>query len=141
MIEKWKAAVDNGGVFAALLTDFSTAFDCIPHDLIIAKLAAYGFDTNALKLIHNYLSNRKQNVKVNSTYSIWKDIFMAFHTQGSILGPLLFNIRLCDLFYFLENTDIASYADDNTLYSAQKNRETVINTIKTSSQVHFNWFS
>ena len=86
MIEKWKVAVDNGGVFAALLTDFSTAFDCIPHDLIIAKLAAYGFDTNALKLIHNYLSNRKQNVKVNSTYSIWKDIFMAFHKVPS-LGP------------------------------------------------------
>ena len=61
--------------------------------------------------------------------------------QGSILGPLLFNMRLCDLFYFLENTDIASYADDNTLYSAQKNRETVINTIETSSQVLFDWFS
>ena len=56
MIEKWKTAVDNGGVFAALLTDLSKAFDCIPHDLIIAKLAAYGFDTNALKLIHIELS-------------------------------------------------------------------------------------
>ena len=126
MIEKWKTAVDNGGVFAALLTDLSKAFDCIPHDLIIAKLAAYGFDTNALKLIHNYLSNR-----------IWKlkDIFYGV-PQGSILGPLLFNIHLCDLFYFLENTDIASYADDNTIYSAQKNRETVNYTIEISSQVH-----
>ena len=66
MIEKWKTAVDNGSVFAALLTDLSKAFDCILHDLIIAKLAAYGFDTNALRLIHNYLSNRKQRVKVNS---------------------------------------------------------------------------
>ena len=54
---------------------------------------------------------------------------------------MLFNIHLCDLFYLLENTDIASYADDNTLYSAQKNRETVINTIETSSQVLFDWFS
>ena len=61
--------------------------------------------------------------------------------QGSTLGRLLFNIHLCDLFYFLENTDIASYADDNTLYSAQKNRETIINTIETSSQVLFDWFS
>ena len=140
MIEKWKTAVDNGGVFAALLTDLSKAFDCIPHDLIIAKLAAYGFDTNALRLIHNYLSNRKQRVKINSVYSIWKDISYGV-PQGSILGPLLFNIHLCDLFYFLENTDIASYADDNTLYSAQKNRVTVINTIETSSQVLFDWFS
>ena len=60
--------------------------------------------------------------------------------QGSILRPLLFNIHLCDLFYFLENTDITSYAYDKTLYSAQKNRETVINTTETSSQVLFNWF-
>ena len=119
MIEKWKTAVYNGGVFAALLTDLSKAFGRIPHDLIIAKLAAYGFDTNALKLIHNYLSNRKQRVKINGASSILKDIFHRV-PQGSILGPLLFNnIHLCDLFYFLENTDIASYADDNTLYSAQ----------------------
>ena len=56
--------------------------------------------------------------------------------QGSTLGRLLFNIHLCDLFYFLENTDVTSYADDNTIYSAEKNRETVINTIEISSQVH-----
>ena len=61
--------------------------------------------------------------------------------QGSILGPLLFNIHLWDLFCFLENTDIASYADDNTLHSAQKNRETVINTLETSFQLLFDWFS
>ena len=70
MTEKRKTAVDNGGVFAALLTDLSKAFDCIPHDLIIAKIAAYGFNTNALRLTHNYLSNRKQRVKINSVYSI-----------------------------------------------------------------------
>ena len=92
------------------MTDLSKAFDCIPHDLIIAKLAAYGFDTNALKLIHNYLSNRKQRVKVNSTYSIWKDIVYGV-PQDSILRPMLFSIYLCDLFVFLENTDIASFAD------------------------------
>ena len=142
MIEKWKTAVDNGGAFAALLTDLYKAFDCILRDLIIAKLAAYGFGTNAPKLIDNYLSNRKQRLKVNSTYSIWKDIFHGGIPQGSILGPLLFNINLCDLFYFLDNSDIASYTYDNTPYSAEKNRETVINTIKTSSQVLiFNWFS
>ena len=54
---------------------------------------------------------------------------------------MLFNIHLCDLFYFLENIDIASYADDNTLYSAQKNREIVINTTETSPQVLFDWFT
>ena len=60
MIEKWKTAVDQEGVFAALLTDLSKAFDCIPHGLIIAKLAAYGFNTNALKLIIIYLTGSKE---------------------------------------------------------------------------------
>ena len=75
MIEKLKTAVDNGDVFAALLTDLPKVLDCIPHDLIIANLAAYGFDVNAPNFIHNYLSNREQRVKVNSAYTIWKDIF------------------------------------------------------------------
>ena len=83
-IEKWKAAVENGVVFAVLLIDLSKSFDCIPHDLIIAKLAAYSLDTNALNFIHNYLSNRKQRVKVNSAYSIWKDTFYGF-PHGSVL--------------------------------------------------------
>ena len=103
-----------GGVFGALLTDLSKAFDCIPDDLIIAKLEAYGFHIDALKLIHDYLSNRKQRVKVNDAYSSWKDTFYGV-PQGSILGLLLFNIHLCNLFYFLKNLDIASYADDTTI--------------------------
>ena len=115
MIEKWKKTVDNGGVFGALLTDLSKAFDYIPHDLIIAKLEAYDFHIDTLKLIHDYLSNRKQRVKVNDAYSSWKDIFYGV-PQGSILGPLLFNIDLCDLFCFLEDLDIASSADDTTIY-------------------------
>ena len=60
MIEKWKKAVDNGNVFGALLTDLSKAFDCLPHDLIIAKLNSYGINLTALTLIHNYLTKRNQ---------------------------------------------------------------------------------
>ena len=101
IIEKWKKNVDDGGVFGALLTDLCKAFDCIPHDPIIAKLEAYGFHIDTLKLIHDNLSNRKQRVKVNDTYSSWKGMFYAI-PQGSIIGPLLFNIHLCDLFYFFE---------------------------------------
>ena len=86
------------------------------RDLNITKLEAHGFHIDALKLIHDYLSNRKQRVKVNDTYSSWKDIFYGV-PQGSILGPLLFNIHLCDLVYFLGDLDIASYADDTTIYA------------------------
>ena len=140
MTEKWKKTVDNGGVFGALLTDLSKAFDCILHDLIIVKLKAYGFHIDTLKFIHDYLSNRKQRVKVNDAYSSWKDIFYGV-PQRSILGPLLFNIHLCDLFYFLEDLDIASYADDTTTYSVNDKKESVISALETSSSLLIGWFN
>ena len=74
IIEKWKKCVDKGKKFGALLTDLSKPFDCLPHDLIIAKLNAYGFSLSASKLIHNYLAHRKQRSKVNSSFSSWEEI-------------------------------------------------------------------
>ena len=91
LLEKWKGSVDNSKMFGALVTNLSRAFDCLHHELLIAKLNAYGFSLTALKLVHNYLSNRKQRTKINSLYnSLLKIIFGV--PQGSILGPLLFII-------------------------------------------------
>ena len=101
----------------ALLTDPSKAFHCLPHDLIIAKLNAYGYSLPALNLIQNYLANRKQRTKINDSYSLWSDILFGV-PQGSILGPLLFNIFLSDLFLVVKDVNIANYADDNTLYDS-----------------------
>ena len=114
--------MDYGGVFGALLADTSEAFNRISHDLFIAKLEAYGFQIDALNLAYDYLSNRKQWAKINETFSCWKDIEYGV-PQGSILGPLLFSIHLCDLFSFLEDLDIASYAEDTTIYTVKENKE------------------
>ena len=103
MIEKWRKSLDAGGAFGALLTDLSKAFDCLPHELLIAKLYAYGVDIPSRKLLHSYLTKPKQTVQLNDLYSPWSEIFFGV-PQGSILGPLLFNIFLCDLFQFFSET-------------------------------------
>ena len=87
MIDKWKKAVDSNKVFGAFLTDLSKAFQCVCHDLLIAKLNAYGLSSPALKLIKDYLQNRKQRTKIESSYSDREDITSEV-PQGSILGPL-----------------------------------------------------
>ena len=138
LIEKWKKSVDNGGAFGALFTDLSKAFDCLSHELLIAKLDAYGLDKKSLRLVNNYLSNRNQRVKINNSFSSWGKILFGV-PQGSILGPLLFNIFICDMFYFLEDYNIANYADDSTPYSAKDNNELVIIDLEKSSAILFKW--
>ena len=125
MLEKWKSAVDNKKTFGALLTDLSKAFDGLNHGLLLAKLNAYGFSLLALRMIQSYLSNRKQRTKINSDFSSWEEILFEV-PQGSILGPLLFNIFLCDLFFRMNDVDFASYADDSTPFFVGNDIDEVI---------------
>ena len=74
MLEIWKGATDNNKSFGALLTDLSKSFDCFNHDLLIAKLHAYGLDIDSLNILQDYLSNCKQRTKVDSFYSSWEAI-------------------------------------------------------------------
>ena len=139
MLEKWKSAVDNKKTFGALLTDLSKAFDCLSHDLLLAKLNAYGFNLPALRLMQSYLSKRKQRTKINSEFSSWEEILFGI-PQGSILGPLLFNIFLCDLFFEMNDVDFASYADDNTPFLVGNDLDEVIFKLQNASITLFQWF-
>ena len=139
MIEKWRKFLDIGGHAGALLTDLSKAFDCIDHELLIAKLHAYGFDNDALKFIYSYLKGRKQRTKINSSYSSFAEILFGV-PQGSILGPLLFNAYICDLFYDIDDLDFASFADDNTPYSCLSDMISVLGQLKGGIDKIFDWF-
>ena len=90
-IEDLKAAMDKSHKIGAVFMDLSKAFDCLPHGLLIAKLHAYGLSTAACQLVLNYLKERKQRVKITNCRSTWKTLTKGV-PQGSILGPLLFNV-------------------------------------------------
>ena len=108
LLQRWQNELDNSGLVGTILMDLSKAYGCLPHDLIIAKLEAYGLSKSSLSLLLDYLTSRKQRLKIGSSY-IKRGI-----PQGSILGPLLFNFFI-DIFMFTEKTEVCNFAD-NTIY-------------------------
>ena len=119
--------------------DLSKAYDCLPHDLLVAKFEAHGIDKTGLSLIYDYLSNCKQRTKTNSSYSRWYNIVRGV-PQGSILGPLLFNVFINDLFLFIERTNICNFADDNTIYSCQNDLKTILKDLRYDMVNLLRWF-
>ena len=118
--------------------DLSKAYDCVNHDLIIAKLEAYGVGENSLRLIQNYLSQRQQRVKVGSSFSEWLEIILGI-PQGSILGPILFNVFINDLLLFIKETDICNFADDTTLYACGKDLDTISYKLELETNTTIQW--
>ena len=138
LIENWKKHLDNKKIVGTVLMDLSKAFDCIPHDLLIAKLHAYGFNEKALTFLYSYLKRRKQSVKINDTESFFQ-ILLSVVPQGLLLD-LFSLIFLNDLFFFIKEAELANFADDNTIYVGSKDLTELLEILQKECETAKNWF-
>ena len=117
----------------------SKAFDCINHELLIAELNAYGFNSPSLKFISAYLNFRKQKTEVGSTFSDYLNILFGV-PHGSVAEPLFFNVYTCDMFFQTDTSEFSSYAGDNTPFTSGLDHEKLINSLQSPLNGMFEWY-
>ena len=139
LLEEWIKCLDNNYVRGGVLMDLCKAFDCVLHDLLIAKLEAYGINENLLASLHSYLSNRKQCARINDVTSDFETVIYGV-PQGSIVGPILFNCFFNDFFYFIEKASIHNFADENTLSMFEETIQNLIALLENESNTAIEWF-
>ena len=139
LLEEWREHLDNKKTVGGILMDLSKTFDCIPHDLLLPKLAAYGINDNLILSIHPYLLNRKQCVCIDNTLSEFNKVISGV-PQGSIVGPILFNCLLNDFYYFIENANVHNFADGNTLTTFAENVRNLTSVLESESNIAIDWF-
>ena len=140
LLESWRQDLDAKHYIGNVMMDLSQAFDSMPRGLLLAKLNAYGVDEKSCNLLCSYLTNRNQRVKLSSIRSDWLQTFRGF-PQGSGLGPLLFNIFGNDLFYFIKQSTLYNYADDNTISYSHVDVNTVLSVLESDCKLAIEWFT
>ena len=140
LTELLRSALDENKYVGTISTDLSKAFDRMPHGLLVSKLHAYGISSRACSLIISYLCDRKQRVKVLGSVSDWANINRGV-PQGSVLGPLLFNIFLNDLFYTNISSSISNYADDNNLCNTNTSLEVLKTDLACDTLESIKWYN
>ena len=139
MIETWKTKLNMGHKVGLIYMDLSKAFDSLNLEFLIAKLKYHGLDQIAVDFFRSYLSNCYHSCKINNALRDWRKI-IAGVPQGSILGLILFNKFLNDVFFFLKDANLGNYGDDSTLDAYNKNLEIVICNLRQEFSILSNWF-
>ena len=133
----WRKCLDENNIVSATIMDLSKAFNCLPHDLLVAKIEAYGLDTKTLKLVLLYLSGRKQRVEIRNSFSLLKLILFDI-PHGSILEPIFFNIYMNDIF-ILPGSDLHNFADDNSVTAVAETIQDLINSLEVKTSYIIEW--